>query len=254
MNKHEHFLEATSMEMSVGCQKTGKGWECLICGEIFEDGMIYPLEEKLYDASRAVKEHVRQKHGSLFEYLIALDKKYTGLTPHQISVLGMMQRGLSDKEIVEHTTATSTATIRNLRFQMKEREKQAKVFLAIMEALRNEQISIIPDKKSEKVEIHKGATMVDDRYQATKTEQEETIKHYFRSDGTLINFPAKEKKKILVLKELTKLFETGHTYHEKEVSAILQVVFEDFASLRRYLIEYGFMERNRDGSAYKLKE
>ncbi|MCX7772774.1 MAG: DUF2087 domain-containing protein [Clostridia bacterium] len=252
MNR-ESFFNASSNEMSVGYRKISEGYECLLCGEVFEEGRVYTMENDLFEAGRAVKEHVRLKHGSVFKSLITLEKKLTGLTPHQIEVLEMMHRGLSDKEIIERISATSTATIRNLRFQLREREKQAKVFLATMEALRREQIT----KKSppdEMVEIHKGATMVDDRYKATVREQQDTLETYFSKDGRLVSFPAKEKKKILVLKELTKLFSKDRTYHEKEVSEVLGAVYDDFAVLRRYLIEYGFMERNRDGSVYRLKD
>lgn len=38
--------------------------------------------------------------------------------------------------------------------------------------------------------------------------------------------------------------------NEREVNEILKGIYPDFASLRRYLIEYGFFERTRDGSAY----
>lgn len=254
MKNRERYWHATPDEISTGYRQSNDSWECLVCGETFEEGVVYQFEGSLYEAKRAVKEHVRLKHGSIFQHLVMFEKKYTGLTPHQIEVLDMMRQGLADKEIVERTTATSTATIRNLRFQLKEREKQAKTFLAIMEAFRKEQKMNDAGLQMQPVEIHSGATMVDDRYQATVADQKDTIKKYFRADGKLISFPSKEKKKILVLRELAKLFHTGQLYHEKEVNAVLVEVFDDFALLRRYLIEYGFMERTKDGSAYRLKD
>lgn len=50
-----------------------------------------------------------------------------------------------------------------------------------------------------------------------------------------------------------KRFEAGKTYSEKEVNEILKTVHADFVSLRRHLIEYGFMNRHNDGSEYTLK-
>jgi len=58
---------------------------------------------------------------------------------------------------------------------------------------------------------------------------------------------------VIVLTELAKRFENGRVYSEKEVNEILLTAYEDYAVLRRYLIEYGFMDRELDGSAYWLK-
>ena len=41
---------------------------------------------------------------------------------------------------------------------------------------------------------------------------------------------------------------------EKEVNEILKTVYTDYVMLRRYLIELGYMDRNKDGSTYWLKE
>jgi hypothetical protein len=65
----------------------------------------------------------------------------------------------------------------------------------------------------------------------------------FVVDGRLKTIPAAEKKRTIVLKWLATLFEPGRTYHEKEVSETLRGVHEDFASLRRYLVDYGLMTR-----------
>ena len=63
-------------------------------------------------------------------------------------------------------------------------------------------------------------------------------------------FPRKEKKKIVVLRRIAQEFASGEAYTEKQVSAVLRDVYPDFATLRRYLIEYGFMTRSADGSRY----
>jgi hypothetical protein len=56
------------------------------------------------------------------------------------------------------------------------------------------------------------------------------------------------------LEEISKNFSKGKTYSEKEVNRILQRVYEDYVSLRRALVEYGFIERTNDGRKYWLKE
>ncbi len=61
----------------------------------------------------------------------------------------------------------------------------------------------------------------------------------------LKTFPAKEKKKIVVLKKISEQFENKRRYLEKEVNEVIKGIFDDFATIRRYLIEYGFMEKNK---------
>ena len=103
-------------------------------------------------------------------------------------------------------------------------------------------------------EIHRGATMVDERYMATAEEVEKTIKIYFSSQNPLVlkSFPARQKKKIIVLGVIAKQFTKNRQYNHKEVDAILSNIFEDYATIRRYLIEYGFMERTQNGGSYWL--
>jgi hypothetical protein len=72
---------------------------------------------------------------------------------------------------------------------------------------------------------------------------EEEILARFVVDGRLKTVPAAEKKRLIVLKWLATLFEPAQTYSEKEVSETLRAVHEDFASLRRYLVDYGLMVR-----------
>lgn len=43
-------------------------------------------------------------------------------------------------------------------------------------------------------------------------------------------------------------------YSEREVNRILKRIYEDYANLRRALIEYGFIDRTNDGSSYWVKE
>lgn len=63
-------------------------------------------------------------------------------------------------------------------------------------------------------------------------------------------FPAKEKRKYILLCMICLLFEMDKEYTESEVNDILKQVYEDFVSVRRYLIEYKFLDRRINGSAY----
>ncbi|AUD63154.1 hypothetical protein BK010_05965 [Tenericutes bacterium MO-XQ] len=66
-------------------------------------------------------------------------------------------------------------------------------------------------------------------------------------------FPAKEKKKYVLLTYIIKLFKKGVKYTEKEINEILKPVYEDYVIIRRYLVDYQFLDRLDNGKAYWVK-
>jgi hypothetical protein len=72
-------------------------------------------------------------------------------------------------------------------------------------------------------------------------------------DGeTLLSIPAQHSKRLVVLRALADtVFERKRKYPEKEVNQRLAVRHPDAASLRRYLVDEGFMSRKQ--SVYKLR-
>ncbi len=226
------------------------GLICLVCGECFTKGQIYLINGNLYEAKKAAEVHIQQEHHSMFAFLVAMDKKYTGLTEHQKEILEAFYQGFHDKEIAARMDNGNTSTVRNQRFAFRERAKQAKIFLAIMELL-TERLA----REDKFVEIPRQAAMVDERFAITEKESDEVIQALFPQGmaGPLLRFPKKEKQKIIVLRQLIRRFELNRKYTEKEVNEILQRAFHDYVTLRRYLIEYGFLDRYPDGSCYWVK-
>lgn len=233
-----------------------EGYVCLICGKRFEQGQVYPVGEAFYDAQGAAKRHVADAHGSMTEYLLAQELNNTGLTEIQRQLLQLVAQGKSDAEVAA-ALGIAQSTVRNHRFKLREKEKQAKMFLALMTAMEQQTKNPIGHSDGGAiVEVPVTAKMVDDRYGITEDKRRKTIETYFDGKtGALRQFPAREKKKIIVLNEIVKNFKPGQAYSEKEVNRILQRIFEeDYVSLRRYLIEYGFMERSDDCRVYRVKE
>ncbi len=233
------------------------GHRCLVCGEFAEFGRVFPIGEHWYDAEAYMKRHIAAAHKSMFEYLLSLDKKWTGLTDVQREVLQLFYEGRSDADTAK-TLGSKPATVRYHRFHLREKEKQAKVFLALM-ALLDERpkanASAGDNDQEEFVPIHRTATTIDERYAMTAEENEKVLKTYFPYglEGPLKEFPSKEKRKIAVLRHLMTRFERNRIYSEKEVNAVLKDAFSDYVTLRRYMIEYGFMDRKDDGSEYWAK-
>jgi hypothetical protein len=65
----------------------------------------------------------------------------------------------------------------------------------------------------------------------------------FLEAGRLKSIPAADRKRQVVMRWLAAKFDAGRDYSELEVNAILAEFHNDYASLRRYLVDYGFMTR-----------
>jgi hypothetical protein len=83
------------------------------------------------------------------------------------------------------------------------------------------------------------------------------LQNFLSTDGRLKTIPTKHSKLMVVLDHLAQEFEPGRTYPEAEVNDILQRFHPDFAALRRYLVENGFMTREdnvywRSGGTFEV--
>ncbi|GAA0116078.1 DUF2087 domain-containing protein [Clostridium senegalense] len=250
----ELFWDATIEEVKKGYVENDDSYKCIICEEIFTKGRIYEIESCLYDAKKTMEIHIKDKHSSVIEYLLGMNSSFTGISDVQRELLMLMAEGLCDKDMASKL-GVAQSTIRNHRYKLREKEKQARLFLAIMDL-----ISKDTKKKINKVDkdilcdAHKTATIIDDRYNVTDKERNTIIKTYMDETGAIKTYPSKEKKKIIILKEVVKNFSKGKIYSEKEINRILKRIYEDYASLRRALVEYGFIERSNDCSGYWVKE
>jgi len=174
--------------------------------------VIYPDNGRLYEAERYTRLHIERVHQSLFTHMLQREKSETGLSEVQRNLLALFYAGKSDQEIQAALGTGSRSTIRNHRFALKEKERQARLFLAIMEVLCERQR--------------------EERWQ----EQAQ--------------LPRKENQRLTFLEQIAGRFHAGQTYTEKEVNAILAAVVQDHVTVRRYLVDDGFLERLPDGSQY----
>lgn len=78
----------------------------------------------------------------------------------------------------------------------------------------------------------------------------EVISRFFKY-GRLTQLPTQRKKREIVLKEIAKCFEYGIKYDETEVNDIIHRFHEDHCTIRREMIAFGIMERERE--VYWLK-
>ncbi len=73
------------------------------------------------------------------------------------------------------------------------------------------------------------------------------------ANGKITRLPTKQKKTVVILRWLATLFKADLLYTEAEVNAVLKGVYaEDFVSLRRDLVDFGYLRRERGGGKYWL--
>jgi len=63
-------------------------------------------------------------------------------------------------------------------------------------------------------------------------------------DGRIVTMPAKRARRLVVLNHVAQLFEVGVRYEEGEVNLRLRNLHEDYAALRRYLVDEDFLDRD----------
>ena len=83
-------------------------------------------------------------------------------------------------------------------------------------------------------------------------EADKKVLRDYTMNGKLTQVPVKTAKFIVVLRWLATKFQPGTHYTEKQVNTILTEVHEDYATLRRSLVDYGYMRRERGGGDYWL--
>jgi len=65
----------------------------------------------------------------------------------------------------------------------------------------------------------------------------------FLVDGRLVSIPSARSKRLVVLDHIAKVFEIGVRYPEREVDTLCRAFHPDYAALRRYLVDEGFLSR-----------
>lgn len=87
--------------------------------------------------------------------------------------------------------------------------------------------------------------------------QEASVLRAFLRDGRLTRLPAARGKRLVVLDHVSRVFEVGVRYPEREVNALLRAFLDDYAALRRALVDEGFLTREsgiywRSGGTVRL--
>jgi len=75
------------------------------------------------------------------------------------------------------------------------------------------------------------------------TDDEQAILRRFFAGRTVTEIPANRAKRQVLLQRLALEFDVGRRYTEREVNEILFAFHPDWSTLRRYLVDEGFLDR-----------
>lgn len=76
------------------------------------------------------------------------------------------------------------------------------------------------------------------------------FKKRFLKNGELVSIPKKESYNMLLW--AVSFFELNTSYTELQVNRVLSQLYPDYAVLRRYLVDYGFLLRDERGLKYEV--
>ncbi len=82
-------------------------------------------------------------------------------------------------------------------------------------------------------------------------ERQAVLRSFVRR-GRVVSMPAGQSKRLVLLRWLRdECFAAGRVYPEREVNERLAAYHEDFAMLRRYMVDAGLLTRSDSGSEYR---
>lgn len=81
--------------------------------------------------------------------------------------------------------------------------------------------------------------------QSEADDRDRVLENFVDVAGRLITIPVQRKKRLAVLRWLVEDFQPGRLYAESEVNRVLMRRHQDFASLRRFLVDEELMQRRR---------
>jgi hypothetical protein len=85
---------------------------------------------------------------------------------------------------------------------------------------------------------------------ATNEFEHKVLREFLTAEGAIRDLPVQERKLRVVLRYVAQSFEAGQRYSEKEVNIRLKRLHPDNATLRRALVDFGWLKRHASGQEY----
>jgi hypothetical protein len=154
--------------------------------------------------------------------------------PARLRILGLLaERPLAGHELADRLELTPPTISHHMRRLVAARlvdvvpDAQSRIYSLRTDAIREISASVLNQRA------------------APESEEENAVLRAFFDGPRLRQIPASRKKRVVVLRRLLERFAPGRDYTEAEVNEMLRETHDDVATLRRELVDYGFMARDR---------
>lgn len=225
----------TIIDMENGYSNQNGRFQCLYCSQGYDDSFVYSYDGNFAKAEYMIQKHLSSQHDGAIGALLQLDKSESGLSDVQKMFLSFISQGLSDDEIAQEMSISKSA-VRNHRFKLKEKKRQASTLIALLNLL---------DNSAKETEVNEGP-----RLSLKNNKDEQVLETFLDAQGHAAKIPSKEKKRLILFRKLMERFLPEKQYSETEVNQIISTMFDDYVTVRRYLIGYGMLGRTVDGKNY----
>jgi hypothetical protein len=195
----------------------------------------------MVDGSRAIRQlfyslavHVTRSGSlSVAEFLrLAVD-------PDRLAVLGLAATGPLDIEEAAHRLSMTVGQVRRAVSRLVEAgllDENLSLDRSVLRAL----AAALPRDEPVAAEVLEGPW--------TQSERQILGKYFVGS--RLTEIPVSRSARTVVLERLASEFEVGLRYSEKQVNSTIQTFHPDYAALRRYMVDEGFLTR-AEGSYWR---
>src|ERR687897_1743134 len=155
--------------------------------------------------------------------------------PARLRILGLLaERAHAGHELADRLALTPPTISHHMR----------RLVAARLVDVEPEAQSRIYSLRTDAIRDLSGSILGKDASQPASDEDNAVLRAFF--DGSrLRQIPASRKKRVTVLRRLLERFVPGRSYPESEVNELLREAHDDVATLRRELVDYGFMVRDR---------
>ncbi len=133
----------------------------------------------------------------------------------------------------------------HFRLATEDRSGPEAVYALNIQTLNELAQSLVPDDRRGPVRPTLPMDILDD-------EERKIVLGYMKKDGTFKEIPYVPKRQKALVHYISQAFEVGRVYREKEVNEVLERFHPDYATLRRFLVDFLYLERTANGSQYQV--
>ena len=171
--------------------------------------------------------------------LNATDFLRVALDPHRLAVLGLAASGPLDIDDVAYRLSITVGQVRRAVSRLVEAGLLDSNLALNRQALRDLAETLPADEAVSPLVL-----------EGPWSPEEKDILGRFFVGTRLTEIPAPHARRRVILERLAQEFEVGLRYSEKEVNSVLQLFHPDYAALRRFMVDEGFLSR-ADGSYWR---